>query len=120
MLVRLTGFFAAMVWVALWAAQTAFGSAPQVPRFEAAATAEDFPVSVPASFKATLGWLITAEDRDQPTGNEIRLPVAIIHGRSETRKNPVVYLSGGPGTSAMRTAAYPGAYAWLEERDFQD
>ncbi|MCR9271188.1 MAG: alpha/beta hydrolase [Hyphomonadaceae bacterium] len=75
-------------------------------------------MAVPSSFKSTIGWLIVAEDRGQASSDEIRLPVAIIHSRSETKKSPVVYLSGGPGTSAMRTAAFPGAYPWLEDRDF--
>ena len=118
MLLRLTGFFTVMVGMVLGFGQAAYGDAPQLPRFEKVATADQFPVAVPAAFEATLGWLITAEDRDQPSAREIRLPVVIIHARSATGKNPVVYLSGGPGTSAMNTAAYPGAYPWLEERDF--
>ncbi|NRA29837.1 MAG: alpha/beta hydrolase [Parvularculaceae bacterium] len=88
------------------------------PRFEVAAPDGDFPVSVPSSFDATLGWLVVSENREKKAGSEIRLPVAIIHSQAETKKSPVVYLAGGPGTSAMRTAAFPGAYPWLQDRDF--
>ena len=34
------------------------------------------------------------------------------------RDDPVVYLAGGPGVSGLSAAAYPGAYPWLEDRDF--
>ncbi len=93
-------------------------NAAPVPRFEAVRPNEGFPVQVPSAFESTLGWLVVREDRTDPNSKEIRLPVAIIHGRSDDRKSPVVYLAGGPGTSAMRTAAFPGAYPWLADRDF--
>ncbi|UTW54807.1 alpha/beta fold hydrolase [Kordiimonas sp. SCSIO 12610] len=89
-----------------------------VPRFETVKEDGDFPVKIPSAFDATLGWLVIAEDRNNAQSPEIRLPVAIIHTSAKTSKSPVVYLSGGPGTSAMRTAAFPGAYPWLKERDF--
>lgn len=88
------------------------------PRFEVVAQTEDFPVAVPSSFDSTLGWLVVQEDRSDAMSNEIKLPVAIIHTDAESPKSPVLYLSGGPGASAMRTAAFPGAYPWLKERDF--
>jgi len=89
-----------------------------VPRFEPVGPNGEFPVQVPPAFDSTLGWLVVREDRTDPNSAEIRLPVAIVHGRSEDRRSPVVYLAGGPGTSAMRTAAFPGAYPWLADRDF--
>ena len=100
------------------ACQTEPVSEAEYPRFEIVADGEDFPVSIPGSFDATLGWLVVKEDRQSPTSLEIRLPVAVIHSEAETKKSPIVYLSGGPGTSAMRTAAFPGAYPWLKDRDF--
>ncbi|MEM7329769.1 MAG: alpha/beta hydrolase [Pseudomonadota bacterium] len=90
----------------------------EYPRFEIATDEEEFPVSIPGSYDATVGWLVVQEDRQNSGSMEIRLPVAIIHAEAETKKSPVVYLSGGPGTSAMRTAAFPGAYPWLKDRDF--
>lgn len=88
------------------------------PRFEKKGSEEAFPVVVPSAFDSTLGWLVVKEDRSVPRSNEIKLPVAIIHTDAESPKSPVLYLSGGPGSSAMRTAAFPGAYPWLAERDF--
>ena len=89
-----------------------------VPRFEVVQEGGDFPVKVPSAFDATLGWLVVAEGRTDARSPEIRLPVAMVKTSAETPKSPVVYLSGGPGTSALRTAAFPGAYPWLKERDF--
>lgn len=96
-----------------------------LPRFESLKEGESFPVAVPSSFRSTLGWLVVPEDRGNPQSAAIRLPVAIIHSTTVTSappamtsKSPVVYLSGGPGTSSLRTAQYPGAYPWLKDRDF--
>lgn len=88
------------------------------PRFETITQSEGFPVQVPSAFDSTRGWLVVQEDRSDAKSNEIKLPVAIIHSDAEVPKSPVLYLSGGPGSSAMRTAAFPGAYPWLKDRDF--
>lgn len=88
------------------------------PRFEVIGETEDFPVEVPSAFDSTRGWLVVQENRSDTQSAEISLPVAIIHTDADNPKSPVLYLAGGPGASAMRTAAYPGAYPWLEERDF--
>ena len=87
------------------------------PQFEVVEAPGDFPVTVPSSFESTLGWLVVPEDRADTTSKLIRLPVAIVHSKAEEKKSPVIYLAGGPGTAAMNTAAYPGAYPWLSNRD---
>lgn len=89
-----------------------------LPRIEPVAAGDDFPVQVPSSFDSTLGWLVVAEDRADPRASEIKLPVAIVHSRSGRLDDPVVYLAGGPGVSSLTVAAYPGAYPWLDDRDF--
>ena len=89
-----------------------------LPRFEPIEEGTPFPVSVPEAFEATRGWLVVAEDRSSETLREIRLPVAIVRSRTKKKHDPVVYLAGGPGVSAMNAAAYPGAYPWTAERDF--
>ncbi|MEM1271825.1 MAG: hypothetical protein AAGI08_17380, partial [Bacteroidota bacterium] len=92
-------------------------SAQPVPRFEPDSTT--FPITVPASYASTTGYLVVLEDRARPDGPTVRLPVAIVHTNAEEpASSPVLYLSGGPGTSALQTAAYPGAYPWLSTRDF--
>ena len=104
--------------LAVTACQTDRVSELDYPRFERVADGEDFPVSIPKIYDATRGWLVVKEDRQSANSGEIRLPVAIIRSLGETKKSPIVYLSGGPGTSAMKTAAFPGAYPWLKDRDF--
>lgn len=89
-----------------------------VPRFEVLPDGAPFPISVPASFRSTVGFLVVAENREAAASATIKLPVAIIHGASEDTLGPVLYLSGGPGTSAMSAAEYPGAYPWTKDRDF--
>lgn len=100
------------------ACQTEPISDSEYPRFEIVTDEQAFPVSIPASYDATRGWLVVKEDRQDSGSLEIRLPVAVIHSEAESKKSPIAYLSGGPGTSAMKTAAFPGAYPWLKDRDF--
>lgn len=88
-----------------------------VPRFEAIDESADFPIKVPSSFSATSGWLVVYENRDK-TEKEIRLPVVILHAKTDQGLSPVVYLSGGPGTAGVTVAKYPGAYPWITNRDF--
>jgi len=91
---------------------------PDLPRFESVAAGEEFPAQVPSSFGSTRGWLVVAEDRTDPLSSEIRLPVVIVHSRARRHNDPVIYLAGGPGVSGLNAAAYPGAYPWLQDRDF--
>src|SRR4051794_15881180 len=54
---------------------------------------------------ARCGFLTVPEHRDRPDGRTIRLRVAIIPARSKTpAPDPVVYLTGGPGGSAISAA----------------
>lgn len=89
-----------------------------VPRFEVLPDSVPFPVSLPASFRSTVGYLVVPENREATVSREIRLPVAIVHAARPDTLGPVLYLSGGPGTSALSAAQYPGAYPWTAERDF--
>ncbi len=72
----------------------------EVPRFEYTACAP-FPLDV----EMDCGYLIVPEDRSQPDGPTIRLAVAIFKARlQDSAPDPVVYLAGGPGGSALRQA----------------
>src|SRR3954465_12663256 len=54
---------------------------------------------------ARCGFLTVPEHRDRPDGRTIRLRVAITPARSKPRApDPVVYLTGGPGGSAISAA----------------
>jgi pimeloyl-ACP methyl ester carboxylesterase len=75
-------------------------------RFEPAAC----PVKIPADATVACGYLVVPEDRSQPGGREIRLAVAILESHSaEPAPDPVVYLEGGPGGSALEGLTY-----WLD------
>ncbi len=92
---------------------------PAVPRFEAVPGDAGFPVEIPSAFRATRGYVVVAEHRGREASPEVRLPVVIIHADSRDRRlDPVLYLSGGPGTSGLSAAAFPGAYPWTGDRDF--
>ena len=61
----------------------------------------------PADFgpEFTCGYLTVPEDRSNPTGPTIRLAVARVPAVSDTpAPDPIVYVAGGPGTSALVTA----------------
>jgi pimeloyl-ACP methyl ester carboxylesterase len=49
------------------------------------------------------GYLIAPEDHENPeNGRTVRLPVAILHSKSENpHPDPLVYLSGGPGQNGI-------------------
>ncbi len=87
-------------------------AADEVPRFEAAPC----PVSAPEAVEC--GYLIVPEDYAQPEGRALRLAVAILPSRSETpAPDPVVYLEGGPGGSALSGLAFWLASPFRDERD---
>jgi pimeloyl-ACP methyl ester carboxylesterase len=57
---------------------------------------------IPALENADCGFLAVPEDRAEPDGRTIRLAVAIVPSESKNpRPDPVVYLTGGPGGSAI-------------------
>ena len=67
----------------------------------------------------TFGYLEVLEDRSQPNGKTIQLPVYIFKSRSESpAPDPIIYTVGGPGSSTMRSAQYAAYYQYLDDRDF--
>ena len=88
------------------------------PRFESAACA--FPV--PSGYNPECGNLIVPENRTRPDTQFVSLHVGIFRNRSGIPNlDPVIKLSGGPGSSGLNTAAYllgKGMDAVLERRDF--
>lgn len=60
-------------------------------------------VEVPEGVTVTCGTLTVPEDRAEPEGNQVTLPVARIHSTSASPlPDPVVYLHGGPGIGTLR------------------
>src|SRR2546423_3752382 len=61
--------------------------------------------SLPALKAARCGYLVVPENRSRPAGRSIRLAVAIVPAVSrKPAHDPVVYLAGGPGGSAIYAA----------------
>jgi len=76
------------------------------------------PFTPPKDQAFTFGYLEVRETRDNPNSNIIRLPVYRMKSRNANpAPDPVIFLSGGPGTSAMYNAPYMNYWQYLEERD---
>ena len=71
------------------------------------------PFQRPAGTDPTCGRLTVPENRDQPTGRQIELAVAIFPARLTDSHPPVVYLEGGPGGEALESL--PFSYETLFE-----
>lgn len=87
------------------------------PRFETSTC----PFRVPGGLAVTCGYLTVPEDRSQPDSRNIQLAVAIVSARGPApRPDPLVYLSGGPGSSALVNATrFATGWSWLlTNRDF--
>ena len=62
------------------------------------------PFRRPLGASVTCGFLSVPEDRTQPDGPTIRLPVAIFKSTSQTSApDPIVYLEGGPGGNPLES-----------------
>lgn len=79
---------------------------------------DDFPVSVPDRYASDEYYLSVPENRSNADSRHIKLPVVILRGDVSNSRPPVVMLTGGPGTSGLSAAMYPGAYPWVGDRDF--
>jgi pimeloyl-ACP methyl ester carboxylesterase len=75
--------------------------------FEEAACAFDLPPGQVEGETVDCGYLIVPEDRSDPEGRTIRLAVAIFHPPGgATEPDPILYLSGGPGGSALELLSF--------------
>ncbi len=60
------------------------------------------PFAVPEGESVECGYLIVPQDRSNPDEGDIELAVAILHSTaSDTAPDPIIYLEGGPGGSAL-------------------
>jgi len=86
-----------------------------VPRFE---LSESSIIDLPAGQHIKFGYLIVLEDRAVKNGKTLRLPVFILKSRSSTPKvDPILFTSGGPGSSSVNTAKYGQYFSYLADRD---
>lgn len=75
--------------------------------------------TIPEGQNYTFGYLEVLENRNNPEGNKIKLPVYIFKSRSKNpKKDPIIYTVGGPGSSTMPSAQYMNYYKYLDDRDF--
>ena len=86
----------------------------ETPRFEPS----DCPIDVPNDPPIDCGYLIVPEDYDDPAGAAIRLPVIIIHSRSENpAPDPLLYTAGGPGHSSLSSVWGFARSPFVDARD---
>lgn len=77
------------------------------PRFDPAACPFVLPEDYRDSDQVDCGWLTVPEDRDHLPSRALQLAVAIFHpAGGATAPDPVVFLSGGPGGSALEFLRY--------------
>jgi pimeloyl-ACP methyl ester carboxylesterase len=83
----------------------------------------DLKVSLPGSgYDLVCGYLIVPEDRSQPEGTQVKLPLVIFHTQSSNPKpDPVIYLTPGGGFNLMPILSFYMQFfgdAILRDRDF--
>ena len=77
------------------------------PVFEEAACPFDIPPGQVEGQTVECGYLVVPEDRSVPEARTIRLAVAVFHPPGGPSKpDPIIYLSGGPGGSALELIYY--------------
>lgn len=87
----------------------------EVPRFEP----DECPFEIPYGERIECGYLVVPESRSDPDGPTIRLAVAILKSYSNNpAPDPVVYLEGGPGGSALDGVDFWAGTSFQEKRDF--
>jgi len=87
------------------------------PRFEPG----DCVVPVTLNLLHHCGWLVVLEDRTNPDGRLVRLPVVIFEARTpDPQPDPVIYLAGGGGVDQMAMMSLYSDFvsAVVSERDF--
>lgn len=106
----------AVVLTAAPAAAQAPATAP-IPRFEPGACPRT-PEPIEALRTARCGSLVVPQDRANPSGRTIRLPVAIVPARAAAPKpDPVVFMTGGPGAAAILDTPFLVAAGINRDRD---
>jgi len=86
-----------------------------VPRF---IPSDSLAVLVPEDQDFQFGYLEVLENRSDPDGPSIQLPVYIFKSRHANPKpNPVLLTMGGPGNSSLGAAPYMNYYRYLDDRD---
>ncbi|MFN3559910.1 MAG: alpha/beta fold hydrolase [Brevundimonas sp.] len=111
---RATGILAAMLVATAVSAPAKAQTATDRTRFEPGPCA----VEVATDERIDCGLLFVPENRSRADSRMIRLPVMIFRSRAEAPANdPVIFLTGGPGNSALAGQRSGRGNPFLEERD---
>ena len=83
-------------------AEPTLTQADYTPVFEPADCPFDLPAGQVEGETVECGYLVVPEDRSDPDSRDVRLAGAIFHSPGgATEPDPIIYLSGGPGASAL-------------------
>ena len=113
---------AAALMLLAWVAQAQQVPSPAKPFTQPEFVEADCPMwfDRPRGVHVDCGYLSVLEDRAKPDGNVIRLAVARLRGSTPSpHPDPVIYLAGGPGASALEQIERfidDARFIW-EERD---
>src|SRR5262245_54736551 len=76
------------------------------------------PFDIPEGETLDCGTLYVLEDHNDPSSREIKLAVAMIRASgTEPQPDPIVYLEGGPGGSALDGVDSWAGFSFMEDRD---
>jgi pimeloyl-ACP methyl ester carboxylesterase len=82
----------------LWWSSSANARENEVPRFESAPC----PITFQSQYTVQCGYLVVPAEHDTPDGKTIKVAVAVFKSRSlNPRPDPIIYLSGGPGSRTL-------------------
>ncbi len=89
-----------------------------LPSYEPLFESASCPMDTPAGAMVDCGYLTVPEDRTQPDGRQVRLAVAILRSTSPTpAPDPIIYLEGGPGGTALNSLDVWVEQGFLTTRD---
>ena len=71
------------------------------------------------SLKSRCAYLIVPENRSKPNGKTIKLPFIYVESNNPDKlKDPVLYTSGGPGASSLRSVRFAHYRQFIKNRDY--
>jgi pimeloyl-ACP methyl ester carboxylesterase len=105
-------FFGGLLIALLWL----LGGCTSSPIYPVALIPAECPLPVPDELEEgrtiTCGYLQLPQDRNAPAGLQVRLPYAHIRAESANpHPDPLIYIAGGPGGSAL--AEFGEVYGWF-------
>ncbi len=75
------------------------------------------PIKIDSSFKTECAYLVVPENRTKAGSKMIKLPFIIVRSKSQGKKDPVLFTSGGPGNSSLGWAIGATRGTVINDRD---